>query len=202
VNSLVLLLRDVSFELESVAEYIPSTWQSGSSSTIGIGGRKEAMPEAGRVRTGVRDMLRVCKGSISHSEPRALRDGEVCALSEEDVGGMCKDLQRPEPAVLEPRPLRLGVVVVDKEESKESRFREDLGCNTWQMGGVGRGTSYCSLLDTVKTWATGERLSAGPASGEERIGFVLVRWPSSDFRRRAFVVGGMSSEPENFRVSF
>lgn len=84
-----------------------------------MGGRKEAMPEAGRERTGVRDMLRLCKGSISHSEARGLRDGEACPLSEEDVDGICKDLQRP---VIGPRPLCLGVVRVDEEESEESRF--------------------------------------------------------------------------------
>lgn len=122
MNSLVLLLREVSFELESVTAYIPSIWLSGSSSTVGMGGRKEAMPEAGRGRTGVRDMLRLCKGSISHSEARALRDGEACPLSAEDVDGICKDLQRPEPAVIGPRPLRLGVVRVEEQESKESRF--------------------------------------------------------------------------------
>ena len=75
------------------------------------------MPEAGRGRTGVRDMLRLCKGSISHSE------AQVCPLYEEDVEGICKDLQRPAPAVEESRPLRLGVVRVDELESEEeSRF--------------------------------------------------------------------------------
>ena len=64
------------------------------------------------------------------------------------------------------------------------------------MGGVGTVDNGWSLLDTVNTGVTGERLSAGPASGEERNGFVLVRWPSADFGRRAFVMGGMSSEPE------
>lgn len=89
MNSLVLLLRDVSLELESVT--ISSTWQSGSSSTIGMGRRKDAMPEEGRGRTGVREMLRLCKGSISHSEARVLKEGEACPPSEEDVDGIYND---------------------------------------------------------------------------------------------------------------
>lgn len=92
MNSLVLLLRDVSLELKSVTS-ISSTWQSGSSSTIGIGRRKDAMPEEGRGRTGVRDMLRLCKGSISHSKARVLKEGEACPLSKVlvDVEGIYKD---------------------------------------------------------------------------------------------------------------
>lgn len=69
------------------------------------------------------------------------------------------------------------------------------------MGGVGRGSSVGSLLCTVTTGTGGERLSAGPASGEERNGFVLATLPSADFRRRAFVVGGMSSGPKKLLVS-
>lgn len=69
------------------------------------------------------------------------------------------------------------------------------------MGGVERESSVGLILETVNTGTTGERLSAGPASGEERNGFVLATWPSSDFRRRAFVMGGMSSGPENLLVS-
>lgn len=82
-----------------------------------------------------------------------------------------------------PRPLRLDVVGVDKEESQESRFCEDLGYNTWQMGGVGtlnNGSSVGSLIDTVDTGVVSERLSAGPASGEERNGLVLTTWPSAN----------------------
>ena len=43
------------------------------------------------------------------------------------------------------------------------------------MGGVVtvNNGSVGSLLDTVNTGVASERLSAGPASGEERIGFVL-----------------------------
>ena len=58
------------------------------------------------------------------------------------------------------------------------------------------------LLDTVKTGVAGERLRAGPASGEERIGFVLPTWASADFGRRAFVMGGMRSGPEHHRLVF
>lgn len=68
--SLVLLLHDVSLELESAAS--SSACQSGSSSTIGMGRRKEGMPEEGRGRRGVRDMERLCKGSISHSAAAVL----------------------------------------------------------------------------------------------------------------------------------
>lgn len=67
------------------------------------------------------------------------------------------------------------------------------------MGGVGtvnNGSSTGSLLDTVNTGVAGERLSAGPASGEERNGFVLAVWLSADFGRRAFVMGGMSRGPK------
>lgn len=98
-----------------------------------------------------------------------------------------------------PRPLRLDVVGVDEQESQESRFCEDLGCNTWQMGGVGtlnNGSSVGSLVDIVKTGVAREGLRAGPASGEERNGLVLATWPSADFGRRACVTGGMSSGPE------
>jgi hypothetical protein len=64
------------------------------------------------------------------------------------------------------------------------------------MGGVVNKGSVGSLLDTVNTGIARERLSAGPASGEERSGFVLPTWASADFGRRAFVMGGMSSGPE------
>lgn len=111
----MLLLREVSFELG----YNPST---GSSSTVGMGGRKEEMPEAGRGRTGVLEMLRLCKGSISHSEALGLIDEEEWPISAEEVDGICKDLQRPEPAALGPRTLRLGVARVDELESSESKF--------------------------------------------------------------------------------
>ena len=129
----MLLLREVSFELG----YIPSTCKSGSSSTVGMGGRKEEMPEAGRGRTGVLDMLRLCKGSISHSEELVgLIDEEGWGISEEEVDGICKDLQRPAAAAIGPRPLRLGVTRVDELGSKESTLREDFGCKTWQEGGA------------------------------------------------------------------
>jgi hypothetical protein len=88
-----------------------------------MGRRKKAIPEEGRGRRGVRDMLRLCKGSISHSEAGVLReDGEACPLSEENVDGIYNDWQRPDPAVIEPRPLRLEVAGVDEQESQESRF--------------------------------------------------------------------------------
>lgn len=75
MNSLVLLLQDVSLELVSAAS--SSSCQSGSSSTIAMGGRKEEMPEEGRGRTDVRDMERLCKGSISHSAATVLGAGPV-----------------------------------------------------------------------------------------------------------------------------
>ena len=90
MNSLVLLLQDVSLELESVAS-VSSTCHSGSSSTIGMGGRKDAMPVEGRGRKGVLDMLRLCKGSISHSEAGDFREGEACPLSDEDLDGIYND---------------------------------------------------------------------------------------------------------------
>ena len=82
----MLLLREVSFELESVT----STSSTGSSSTMGMGRRKEAMPEAGRGRTGVREIARLCKGSISHSEARDLKK-EGDASKEGEVEGIYKD---------------------------------------------------------------------------------------------------------------
>ena len=56
------------------------------------------------------------------------------------------------------------------------------------MGGVAIINEW-SVLATVKAG-----LSAGPASGEERSGLVLVL--SADFGRRVFVMGGMSNGPE------
>ena len=82
------------------------------------------MPEEGRGRRGVRDMVRLCKGSISHSEAGDLREGKGWPLSEEDVEGIYNDWERGEPAEIGPRPLRLGIVPVgvDEQESQESRF--------------------------------------------------------------------------------
>ena len=65
------------------------------------------------------------------------------------------------------------------------------------MDGVGGKSS----VETVNIGIAGERLRAGPASGEDRNGFVLATWLSADFGR-GFVMGGMSRGTENLLVSF
>jgi hypothetical protein len=77
---------------------------------------------------------------------------------------------------------------------KESRYSEDLGGNTWQVGGVVM-VKDSDLLDIEAVKVGGERLRAGPASGEERMGLVWL--PSADLGRGTFAMGGgMSSAPE------
>lgn len=47
-------------------------------------------------------------------------------------------------------------------------------------------------IGTIKV--AGEWLSTGPASGEERMGFVWL--PSAEWGRGTFAMGGMGSGPE------
>ena len=93
MKSLVLLLRDVVLELEAEGSIVLiSTCQSASSSTMGIGRRKEEMPKELRERWDfeLREVVRLCKGSISHSGIAAaaaaavLVDHEARPLSEVD----------------------------------------------------------------------------------------------------------------------
>jgi hypothetical protein len=55
-------------------------------------------------------------------------------------------------------------------------------------------SSIGSLLDIGTLKVAGEGLSTGPASGEERMGFVWL--PSADFGRGTCAKGGMSNGPE------